>query len=157
MLDFGRNLCSDACFSTEREWLVTNGIGGYASGTVAGVLTRRYHGLLVAALQAPLGRTLLLTKLDETATYDGAHYPLFANRGESLEVEPEGFYTNEARDMVCIRFTSENVSYHYRVAQNLLFEVNVMDELSAIWILDLEEDYGFKKEMRYRKGKSVAR
>ena len=39
-----------------REWLVTNGLGGYASGTVAGVVTRRYHGLLVAALPAPLGR-----------------------------------------------------------------------------------------------------
>ena len=60
MLDFGRHLCSDPRFSTEREWLVTNGLGGYASGTVAGVLTRRYHGLLVAALQPPLGRTLLL-------------------------------------------------------------------------------------------------
>jgi predicted glycogen debranching enzyme len=48
-----------------REWLVTNGLGGYASGTVAGVLTRRYHGLLVAALPAPLGRTLMLSRLWE--------------------------------------------------------------------------------------------
>jgi hypothetical protein len=39
------------------EWLVTNGLGGYAAGTVGGVLTRRYHGLLVAALPAPWGRT----------------------------------------------------------------------------------------------------
>ncbi|MHC5924317.1 glycogen debranching enzyme N-terminal domain-containing protein [Nostoc sp.] len=53
-----------------REWLVTNGIGGYASGTVAGLLTRRYHGLLVAASKPPLGRTLMLTKkLDETVLY----------------------------------------------------------------------------------------
>jgi hypothetical protein len=73
-----------------------------------------------------------------------------------LEVEQEGFYTNEARDIVCIRFTRENLSYYYKIAQNLLFEVNVLDELSAIWVLNLEEDYGFKKEMRYRKGKSVA-
>ena len=42
----------------EREWLVTNGIGGFAMGTVPGVLTRRYHGLLIAALEPPLGRTL---------------------------------------------------------------------------------------------------
>jgi len=49
----------------EREWLVTNGLGGYASGTLAGVLTRRYHGLLVAALPAPLGRMLMLNHLDE--------------------------------------------------------------------------------------------
>ncbi|HYE90408.1 MAG TPA: amylo-alpha-1,6-glucosidase [Terriglobales bacterium] len=48
-----------------REWLVTNGLGGYASGTVAGVLTRRYHGALVAALSAPLGRMLMLSRLWE--------------------------------------------------------------------------------------------
>jgi predicted glycogen debranching enzyme len=48
-----------------REWLVTNGLGGYASGTVAGVMTRRYHGLLVASLPAPLGRTVMLNHLLE--------------------------------------------------------------------------------------------
>jgi hypothetical protein len=54
---------------------VTNGIGGYASGTLAGVLTRRYHGLLIAALEPPVGRTLLVTRLDETASYDGRLRP----------------------------------------------------------------------------------
>lgn len=49
-----------------REWLVTNGLGGYASGTLAGVLTRRYHGLLVAALPAPLGRVVMLSDLVES-------------------------------------------------------------------------------------------
>jgi predicted glycogen debranching enzyme len=48
-----------------REWLVTNGLGGYASGTLAGALTRRYHGLLVAALPGPLGRTLMLGHLTD--------------------------------------------------------------------------------------------
>jgi predicted glycogen debranching enzyme len=92
MLDFGRDLCGDLHFSGEREWLVTNGIGGYASGTIAGVLTRRYHGLLIAALQPPVGRTLLLTKLDETVTYDSQDYPLFANRWADGTVEPPGFH-----------------------------------------------------------------
>jgi len=50
---------------TRREWLVTNGLGGYSSGTVAGVVTRRYHGLLVAALPAPLGRYVMLNHLLE--------------------------------------------------------------------------------------------
>ena len=55
-----------------REWLVTNGLGGYASGTVSGVCTRRYHGLLVAALPAPLGRTMMLNHLSERVrTPDG--------------------------------------------------------------------------------------
>src|SRR5438477_7236742 len=61
------------------EWLVTNGLGGYASGTVAGAITRRYHGLLIAALPNPLGRMMMLNGLserlrfpDRTAVYTGA-------------------------------------------------------------------------------------
>ena len=46
-----------------REWLVTNGLGGYASATVAGEITRRYHGLLIAALPAPMGRMVILSDL----------------------------------------------------------------------------------------------
>src|SRR6185295_5667652 len=52
-----------------REWLVTNGLGGYASGTVAGVITRRYHGLLVSSLPAPLGRMVLLNHLLERVRF----------------------------------------------------------------------------------------
>ena len=48
-----------------REWLVTNGLGGYASGTVPGVIARRYHGLLIAALPAPLGRMVMLSHVAE--------------------------------------------------------------------------------------------
>src|SRR5205823_2273958 len=48
-----------------REWLVTNALGGYSSGTVAGVTTRRYHGLLIAALPGPHGRMLMLTHVAE--------------------------------------------------------------------------------------------
>src|ERR1700737_905333 len=48
-----------------REWLVTNGLGGYASGTVPGVITRRYHGLLIAALPAPFGRMVMWNHVSE--------------------------------------------------------------------------------------------
>jgi len=48
-----------------REWLVTNGLGGYASGSVSGACTRRYHGLLVAAFPAPLGRLVMLSNFGE--------------------------------------------------------------------------------------------
>ena len=92
VVDFGREICGDLRAAERREWLVTNGIGGYASGTVAGLPTRRYHGLLVAALQPPLGRTVLLSKLDETATYDGRAYPLFSNRWGNGAVEPAGYH-----------------------------------------------------------------
>ena len=59
-----------------REWLVTNGIGGFASGTIAGLPTRRYHGLLVAALDPPLGRTMLVSHFEETVEYDGRRFEL---------------------------------------------------------------------------------
>lgn len=91
MLDFGRDVCGNLSVAARKEWLVTNGLGGFASGTVGGVLTRRYHGLLIAALNPPLGRTLLVAKLDETASYGGNDYALFANRWAGEVVNPEGF------------------------------------------------------------------
>lgn len=91
VIDFGRDIAGDLQSAESREWLVTNGIGGYASGTVAGLLTRCYHGLLVAALKPPLGRTLLVAKLDETAEYAGRTYPLFSNRWAGGEINPEGY------------------------------------------------------------------
>ncbi|MEO0836568.1 MAG: amylo-alpha-1,6-glucosidase [Cyanobacteria bacterium J06642_3] len=89
-LQFGREVLSDFDIAESREWLVTNGIGGFASGTVAGVLTRHYHGLLVAALKPPVARTLLLTKLDEIVEYNNQTYELFANRWAFGAVEAPG-------------------------------------------------------------------
>jgi predicted glycogen debranching enzyme len=97
-IDFGREVLGDLSVVSKREWLVTNGIGGFAGGTLANVLSRRYHGLLVAALQPPLGRTLLLAKLDETVEYDGIYpdsgrlTPLYLNRWEDGTVEGNGHH-----------------------------------------------------------------
>src|SRR5688572_6597920 len=90
-IDFGREVCGFLPASERREWLVTNGIGGYACGTVAGMATRRYHGLLIAALQAPVGRVLLVSGLLETALYDGREYELSTTQLDRNEVEPEGY------------------------------------------------------------------
>ncbi len=87
----GRDICGDLEAAESREWLVTNGIGGYASGTVASVATRRYHAILMAALNPPGSRTLLVAKLDETAAYDGRDYPLFTNRWAGGTVDPHGY------------------------------------------------------------------
>src|SRR3954449_11181222 len=54
-----------------REWLVTNGLGGYASGTISGAVTWKYHGLLIAALPAPLGRTTMLNHVEESLFVPG--------------------------------------------------------------------------------------
>ncbi|MBI4609784.1 MAG: glycogen debranching enzyme family protein [Candidatus Rokubacteria bacterium] len=90
-LDWGRETCGQLVTAESREWLCANGLGSFASGTVAGTLTRRYHGLLVAALKPPLGRTLLVARVDETVDYAGAPYPLFTNRWADGTVEPHGY------------------------------------------------------------------
>src|SRR5947209_795624 len=95
VVSFGREICGQMEAAEKREWLVTNGIGGFASGTVAGHLTRRYHGLLFAALHLPVGRTLLVAKVDETVRYNGALFPLATNRWASGVVEPNGYLNIE--------------------------------------------------------------
>jgi predicted glycogen debranching enzyme len=94
-LNWGREICGNLATAESREWLCTNGIGGFASGTVSGLLTRRYHGLLVAALQPPLGRTLLVAKLEDAVQYDGMRHPLSTNRWADDTVDPHGFRATE--------------------------------------------------------------
>ena len=94
-IDFGREICGNLEAAEQREWLVTNGLGGFASGTIAGSLTRRYHGLLIAALQPPLGRTLLVAKLAETAEYDAQSFPLSTDRWTDGTVAPRGYLNLE--------------------------------------------------------------
>jgi predicted glycogen debranching enzyme len=90
-IHFGREICGNLSQAEQREWLVTNGLGSYASGTVAGLLTRRYHGLLVAALKPPLGRTVIVTKVDDTVLYGDRLYPLHTNRWGDGTVGPHGY------------------------------------------------------------------
>jgi predicted glycogen debranching enzyme len=95
-IEFGREVCGLLEVAEAREWLVTNGIGGYASGTVSGNLTRRYHGLLIASLSPPAGRAQLVAKLEELAVYDGVDYALSTNRWASGAVEPQGYRNIES-------------------------------------------------------------
>ncbi|WP_044208103.1 amylo-alpha-1,6-glucosidase [Flammeovirga sp. OC4] len=88
---FGRDITGNLETAEEREFLVTNGIGGYCSGTVAGSLTRGYHGLLVSSLKPPIDRRLMLAKLEETITYRGTAFALTSNRWQNGAVAPEGY------------------------------------------------------------------
>jgi predicted glycogen debranching enzyme len=89
-LTFDQSITRNFEEAVRREWLETNGLGGYASSTLAGVHTRRYHGLLVAATQPPVGRQVLLSKLDETLQIKGARYELGSNQYPGL-VHPQGY------------------------------------------------------------------
>jgi predicted glycogen debranching enzyme len=114
MIIFGRDICGDLANAERREWLVTSGIGGFASGTIAGTLTRRYHGLLLAALQPPNDRTLLASKFDEMVHYGGQEYALYTNRWVD-STEPNGFWNIE-------RFCLEGTTpvWLYALAEALL-------------------------------------
>src|SRR5882724_11712267 len=90
-ISFGPEICSDLAAAEQREWLVTNGIAGFASGTVAGSATRRYHGLLIGALNPPGGRTFLAGGLDEIVTIEAQTYPLATHRWASGTVAPQGY------------------------------------------------------------------
>ena len=91
VIQFGREVCGNLEAAASREWLVTNGIGGYASGTIAGGMTRRYHGLLIAALQPPVGRMHLVAGLDEIVRCAGTEFALATHLWASGAVEPQGF------------------------------------------------------------------
>jgi predicted glycogen debranching enzyme len=90
-LAWGREITGDLAAAERREWLSVNGIGGFASGTIAGTQTRRYHGLLFAALNPPLGRTLLAAAAQETVTYADQEYALGAARWLTGAVDPTGY------------------------------------------------------------------
>jgi predicted glycogen debranching enzyme len=77
--------------AARHEWLVTNGLGGFACGTVSGARTRRYHGLLVAALRPPVGRCVLLAKLDAVAHYGGSRFDLGCNEYADGAIDGRGF------------------------------------------------------------------
>src|SRR3954470_24838940 len=90
-LSVGRKICQDHARSSRLEWLETNGVGGFAMGTVAGTNTRRYHGLLVASLRPPVDRHVLLSRLDEVVSGEGAPEVALASNQYPGTLSPQGY------------------------------------------------------------------
>ena len=90
MINFDSEICTNYEQASKREWLETNGIGGFASGTISGSNTRRYHALLTAATRPPLGRVTMLSKFEETLIVDGKSFELSSNQYPN-NVYPTGF------------------------------------------------------------------
>jgi len=115
----------------DKEWIITNGIGGFASSTIIGANTRKYHGLLVAPLIPPARRTLILSKLDESIEIDGRKYDLFTNIGksyisqgfkyqESSEKEYRPTFTNKVEGAqiekaICMERFKNTVGVYYKI------------------------------------------
>jgi len=90
-IGFGPQVCGDLDEARQREWLVTDGLGGFAMGTVAGLRTRRYHGLLVVATEPPIGRRLGLASLDAAVVFGSNRVRLATHEWASGAVDPRGF------------------------------------------------------------------
>jgi len=90
MINFDSSICTNFEEAVSREWLETNGIGGFSSSTISGANTRRYHGLLTAATEPPLGRVTMLSKFEETIIFNGRQYELSTNLYVG-NVYPEGY------------------------------------------------------------------
>jgi len=97
MIRFDHSVCTDLEHTRNLEWLETNGLGGFSSSTITGLNTRRYHGLLTAATKPPVGRFVLLSKMEETLVIDGRSYDLSSNQYPGA-VYPQGHrYLTEFR------------------------------------------------------------
>ncbi len=85
-----------------KEWLITNGIGGYASSTIVGANTRKYHGLLVAALSAPGNRKVVVSKIDESVVTGGKEYPIYTNICKNYVAEGYKYLESFEKDYIPI-------------------------------------------------------
>jgi 4-alpha-glucanotransferase len=99
LIRFGREICGDLQQAERREWWLSNGLGAYAAGTIAGSLTRRYHGMLIAPVTPPLGRHLVVAKIDAAVEHAGRSYPLYTNRWGDGSIEPRGFLNIESFEL----------------------------------------------------------
>jgi predicted glycogen debranching enzyme len=99
LIRFGREVCGNLEQAERREWWLANGLGGYAAGTIAGTLTRRYHGLLIAPVNPPLGRHLVLAKADATLIDGERSWPLYTNRWTGGAIDPVGHVDIESFEL----------------------------------------------------------
>jgi predicted glycogen debranching enzyme len=110
-VELGPDVAGELESALRHEWLVTNGLGGYAFGTVAGPATRAYHGLLVAALSPPVGRTMLVGGLVEWATIDGERLALHAHEYADGTIDQHGY-----RRLLSVRLEGMRPVFTYAVA-----------------------------------------
>lgn len=115
MIQFGQEICVNLEAALQREWLETNGLGGFASSTIVGLNTRRYHGLLTAATKPPVGRLVLLSKLEETLIiylrrFRLDPFPVFTYTIEGMEIEKSVFMIHGENSTI--------IQYELRAASN---------------------------------------
>jgi predicted glycogen debranching enzyme len=149
-IHFGREVCGDLLQAERREWWLSNGLGAYAAGNIAGTLTRRYHGLLIAPIQPPLGRVLVFAKADATVIDGDRERPLFTNRWSDGVVDPQGHRNVESFHlegrMPVWRFAFGGIRLEYRV----WMEPGVHRTYLAYRLLSDAEEIGRRLRLRLK-------
>jgi predicted glycogen debranching enzyme len=129
-----------------RQWLVTNGLGGYASGTISGAVTWRYHGLLIAALPAPFGRTLMLNHLEESLRFPDGKVIQFGGGEPSEPGEPPA-----PNYLVEFRLENQMPFWRYRVdgvtIEKRILMPNRQNTVHVTYTIETQRD-GFWLELR---------
>lgn len=119
-----RSICADVQTALNYEWLVTNGLGGYASSSLVGATTRGYHGLLVAAVRPPVERVVMVTGIDEEITLtDGTVLKLGTHEYQGGVLDPQGYHYLEAFEL-----EGDIPCFRYRLTDELLLEKRIWME-----------------------------
>ena len=158
----------------EKEWLITNGIGGYSSSTVIGANTRKYHGLLVVALMPPGNRQVILSKLDESVEIEGKNYNLYTNIGKDyisdgykklvkFEKEYIPIFTYQVEEMqikkfICMEYGKNTVAVYYYVKngdKKAKLSLAPIVNFRGFHTTNTSEDFNLKQEIENNKVKLV--
>lgn len=158
----------------EKEWLITNGIGGYSSSTVIGANTRKYHGLLVAALMPPGNRQVILSKLDESVEIEGKNYNLYTNIGKDyisdgykklvkFEKEYIPIFTYQVEEMqikkfICMEYGKNTVAVYYYVKngdKKAKLSLAPIVNFRGFHTTNTSEDFNLKQEIENNKVRLV--
>ena len=143
-----------------KEWIITNGIGGYASSTIIGANTRKYHGLLVAPILPPAQRTLILSKIDESIEIDGKKYDLFTNVGKNYISQGYKFQESFIKDyMPIFAYKVENTEItkvicmeHFKNTVAIYYKIKNGEKASKIIlapIMNFRDVHGINKDKSY--------
>lgn len=158
----------------DREWIITNGIGGYAASSIIGANNRKYHGLLIAALTPPARRFLILSKVDESLEIRGRKYNLYTNVGkefiskgyeyqETFEKDYIPTFTYkigkvEITKKICMEYGKNLVGIYYKIkngASKAKLTLAPIMNFRDFHTVNTNHQYELKQEYKDRKAKIV--
>lgn len=125
-----------------REWLAANGLGGYSASTIAGAHTRRYHGILVAPLNEPIDRHIILSRVQELLSVDGVDYDLSTNHWASGVVAPTGYRLIESFTILPTPTWVFNLNGSYLIKQLAIAREANQVYIGYYWLPDRERTSG---------------